>query len=219
MSAIRGECNGNFRSTPSPCTMRRTMNISRDPLPDRPMTTPLKTWIRSLSPSRIRTWTSTVSPMSNLGVDDFMVDCSTTLISWFCIVPSFPNGSSQPGMPGSPLSAAVGPAPSCDRGVVAAEQDLRDRPAAVDARPGVLRILESSVRPKGLVDGALGIPKHSGDQPHDRVEDNHRGHLTSREDEIADRKQFGLKNLDDAFIEALVPSAEQDQARFAGQLG
>ncbi len=30
------------RSTPSPCTMRRTVNISRMPSPRRAMTTPLK---------------------------------------------------------------------------------------------------------------------------------------------------------------------------------
>src|SRR5271157_1974137 len=44
--------------------------------------------MRSLSPSRILTWTSTVSPMSNLGVVAFMVDFSTTSINRFCIVSS-----------------------------------------------------------------------------------------------------------------------------------
>ena len=27
---MRGEWSGNFRSTPSPCTIRRTVNVSRD---------------------------------------------------------------------------------------------------------------------------------------------------------------------------------------------
>ena len=65
--AIFGEFSGNFRSTPSPCTMRRTVNISRLPEPLRAITTPLKIWMRSFSPSRIRVCTSTVSPMANSG--------------------------------------------------------------------------------------------------------------------------------------------------------
>ena len=65
--AMRGECSGNFRSTPSPCTIRRTTNISRVPEPLRAITTPLKIWMRSFSPSRIRVCTSTVSPIWNSG--------------------------------------------------------------------------------------------------------------------------------------------------------
>ena len=40
--AIFGEWTGNFRSTPSPATIRRTVNISRLPVPLRAITTPLK---------------------------------------------------------------------------------------------------------------------------------------------------------------------------------
>jgi len=54
-----GECSGNVRSTPSFCTMRRTVNISRMPSPFMAMTTPLKIWTRSFSPSRMRWCTST----------------------------------------------------------------------------------------------------------------------------------------------------------------
>ena len=64
---MRGECSGNLRSTPSPATIRRTVNISRAPLPLRAITVPLKIWVRSLSPSRILVCTSTVSPISNWG--------------------------------------------------------------------------------------------------------------------------------------------------------
>src|SRR5262245_41209671 len=42
--------------------MRRTVNISRTPSPRRAMAVPLYTWMRSFWPSRMRWWTSTVSP-------------------------------------------------------------------------------------------------------------------------------------------------------------
>jgi len=56
-----------MRSTPSPATMRRTVNISLRPWPLRAMTVPVKTWMRSLSPSTILQWTSTISPMRKKG--------------------------------------------------------------------------------------------------------------------------------------------------------
>jgi hypothetical protein len=75
--AIFGECSGNFRSTPSPATIRRTVNISRLPEPLRAMTTPLKIWIRSFSPSRIRVCTSTVSPIANVATSGLRLEAST----------------------------------------------------------------------------------------------------------------------------------------------
>ena len=89
MSAILGEWIGNFRSTPSPATIRRTTNISRVWLPERAITTPLKIWMRSFSPSKIRTCTSTVSPISKTGTSAFMLDCSTSSMKAFCIAFSF----------------------------------------------------------------------------------------------------------------------------------
>ena len=44
---IFGEFTGNVRSTPSPCTMRRTVNIARMPSPRLLITTPPKTCTRS----------------------------------------------------------------------------------------------------------------------------------------------------------------------------
>ena len=81
--AIRGEWRGNFRSTPSPCTMRRTVNVSRLPVPARAITTPVKIWMRSFSPSRMRQCTSTVSPISKCGTSSFRLDFSTRFrICW-----------------------------------------------------------------------------------------------------------------------------------------
>src|SRR5215470_19303871 len=51
-----------MRSTPWPNETLRTVNDARVPPRCMPMTTPSKIWMRSLSPSRTRTWTLTVSP-------------------------------------------------------------------------------------------------------------------------------------------------------------
>src|SRR4051794_13235395 len=51
-----------MRSTPWPNETLRTVNEARVPPRCIPMTTPSKTWMRSLSPSRTRTCTLTVSP-------------------------------------------------------------------------------------------------------------------------------------------------------------
>ena len=61
-SAMVGECSGKMRSTPWPNDTLRTVNEARVPPRCRPMTTPSKTWMRSLSPSRTFTCTRTVSP-------------------------------------------------------------------------------------------------------------------------------------------------------------
>src|SRR5205823_2795243 len=64
ISAIAGECSGKIRSTPTPAEMLRTVNVSLMPPPRRPMHTPSNACRRSLSPSRTRTITRTVSPGS-----------------------------------------------------------------------------------------------------------------------------------------------------------
>src|ERR1043166_10101687 len=51
-----------MRSTPCPNDTLRTVNDARVPPRWRPITTPSKIWIRSLSPSRTLTCTLTVSP-------------------------------------------------------------------------------------------------------------------------------------------------------------
>src|SRR6267378_2126686 len=68
ISAIAGECSGKIRSTPTPAEILRTVNVSLMPPPRRPMHTPSNACRRSLSPSRTRTITRTVSPGSNAGM-------------------------------------------------------------------------------------------------------------------------------------------------------
>ena len=50
-SRAPGECTGNVRSTPTPCEILRTVNVSRAPPPLRAITRPWNTWMRSFSPS------------------------------------------------------------------------------------------------------------------------------------------------------------------------
>src|SRR5690348_17127756 len=63
-----GLCIGNNRSTPTPAETFRTVKFSLMPPPRLAITRPSKAWSRSLSPSRTRTMTRTVSPGSNAGM-------------------------------------------------------------------------------------------------------------------------------------------------------
>src|SRR5882672_1058396 len=67
ISAIAGACNGKMRSTPTPAEIFRTVKVALMPAPRRAMHTPSNACRRSLSPSRTRTITRTVSPGSNAG--------------------------------------------------------------------------------------------------------------------------------------------------------
>src|SRR5659263_186683 len=62
-----GECMWKMRSTPTPYEILRTVKLAPVRPPRFRMTTPLQTWMRCLSPSTMRTCTSTVSPGRNAG--------------------------------------------------------------------------------------------------------------------------------------------------------
>ncbi len=64
----RGDANGKMRSTPTPFEILRTVNDSATPPFWIAITTPSKSWIRSLSPSMTRTCTRTESPARKFGV-------------------------------------------------------------------------------------------------------------------------------------------------------
>src|ERR1041385_205561 len=68
ISAMDGACSGKMRSTPTPAEILRTVNVALIPAPRRPMQIPSNACSRSLSPSRTRTITRTVSPGSNAGM-------------------------------------------------------------------------------------------------------------------------------------------------------
>src|ERR1700743_2342736 len=64
--------------------MRRTVTVEFNPCPRRPMTTPEKIWIRSLSPSTTFVWTLTESPTPKS--TGFLRYCSDSILSsnaWF----------------------------------------------------------------------------------------------------------------------------------------
>ncbi len=69
MLSIKGECNWNVLSTPSPEEIFLTIKEEFKPLFLLAITMPSKTWIRFLFPSTTFTPTATVSPTSNLGID------------------------------------------------------------------------------------------------------------------------------------------------------
>src|SRR6266403_2206565 len=66
--------------------MRRTVNVSFSPRPLRPMTMPVKIWIRSLSPSITRVWTRTLSPTLKFPGSAFCCSFSIASIMRFIFV-------------------------------------------------------------------------------------------------------------------------------------
>src|SRR5208282_5699988 len=179
----------------------------------------------------MRTWTSTVSPMSNFGTDGFMLLSSTTLNKRFCIVLSFPGTVGFPatfedfrsrwfgqtgvsGGQGSPLL----PAPAGDGGMVAACKHIGDLPAPEHPGTRVLRVFEATLGPERFIDSASRISQDAGHQPDNGVDHDHGRDFPPGEDEVADREQLWLEDLDDPLVESLVPAAKQDQTRLSGQI-
>src|SRR5262245_51215163 len=76
-----------MRSTPWPNDTLRTVNDARVPPRCSPITTPSKIWMRSLSPSRTRTCTRTVSPDRIAGRSASCV-FSTSSIALIALPPS-----------------------------------------------------------------------------------------------------------------------------------
>src|ERR1700722_19786873 len=75
----------NVRSTPTPKEILRTVKVSLFPRPRRLITTPSKTWMRSLSPSLTFMWILTVSPGRNVvlcsAVDVFFFSSNAAIIA------------------------------------------------------------------------------------------------------------------------------------------
>jgi hypothetical protein len=97
---------------------------------------------------------------------------------------------------------------SADRLVVAAGQDLRDRPIAEHRWAGVLRVLE---QPGGerLVVGRRGVAEHARHEPRDRVDHARRAELAAGQHEVAERDLLVDARVEHALIDALVAAAHQ----------
>src|SRR5437016_1537487 len=151
--------------------MRRTVKVSFKPRPRLPITTPVKIWMRSLSPSTTLVCTRTVSPTPKS--TGFLRNCSDSILSsiaWFIIKVCWGAGVVERCRRARPFSTnpllhdsitplfhqhvrplLFGPvpglfrAPSGDFRVVAGEQHFRHLHPAELRRPPVLRIFQRSV--------------------------------------------------------------------------
>src|SRR6185369_5418921 len=148
--------------------MRRTVKVSLRPRPRRPMTTPEKIWIRSLSPSTTLVWTRTESPTLNLAGS--LRNCSDSILSsnaWFISSFSFSMlrriARARARLAGfvQQIRATLGGAsfglvrsPLFDLRVMTGQQHFGHCHPAVYGRPRVMRILQQPVA-EGLVLGAL----------------------------------------------------------------
>jgi len=100
--------------------------------------------------------------------------------------------------------------PGGDGGVVAAEENVGDAPAAIFDRAGVLRTFDEAAG-KAVVGRALGIAENAGEEADDGVGDDGGGESAIREDVIADGNFVIHEMVDDALVEALVVAAEEDE--------
>src|SRR5690242_16748259 len=134
--------------------MRRTVNISFKPRPRLPITTPVKIWIRSLSPSTTLVCTRTVSPTPKFA--GFLRNCSDSILSsiaWFiksllwwrlgaATTDCFEVGQVRSSFE-RPLLRLFAP-PLFDLRVISREQNIRHLHAAKLGWPRVLRIFQQS---------------------------------------------------------------------------
>ena len=64
----------------------------------------------------------------------------------------------------------------------------------------------------------LLLADHAGDQPRDGLEHHERRKLSPGEHVVADRELLGRQSLDDPFVDALVPPADQHEPRLLREL-
>ncbi len=111
---------------------------------------------------------------------------------------------------GGGAGAGLFPAPGRDLGVIPGQEDVRYLDPAEDRRPGVARVVQQAVG-KGFLRGRVRID-YPRNEPGRRVENRQRRQLAAGQDEIADRELFNRIELGEAFVNALVMAADQDQA-------
>src|SRR5215468_9286274 len=173
-----------MRSTPTPEETLRTVKVAAWPPPRRAITTPSKIWIRSLSPSRIFTWTRTVSPARNGGRSRRSgVGCAASML---LMTPPLPAACARG--PGAACACARAPgAPALHRRVIAGTEHLRDGQAPEDRRPSVVRSFQKS-RLEGLVGDRLRVAHDPREQPRHPLDHRERRDLAPREHVVADRE-------------------------------
>src|SRR5437763_5160336 len=166
-----------MRSTPTPAEILRTVKVALIPAPRRPMHTPSNACSRSLSPSRTRTMTRTVSPGSNAGRLVLRPSRSTAL-SRSIRSPSILISAPQIGPPLACQPLGLRRPPGRDLLVVTAQQYRRDIHSAIARRPRVARRGEQPVVMR-VARRRFVIAQRAGEQPHYGVEHAQRGRLAS----------------------------------------
>src|SRR5439155_3246543 len=180
--------------------MRRTVKVSFKPRPRLPITTPVKIWMRSLSPSTTLVCTRTVSPTpTSTGFLRNCFDSIRSSMAWFIKAdlecwrsgavesrsPTTAQDSATPSIHYSVLfqqipSALFRPllrlfqSPFFNLGVIAGEQHFRNFHPAKLGRPRVLRVLQQTATELFVV-RTLIVAQRAGQQPRHRVDDHHRG--------------------------------------------
>src|SRR5262249_9007375 len=115
---------------------------------------------------------------------------------------------------GEPLG--LGATPGRDLGMVARAEDGTDPAALAELRHGILRVFEQAVAEALL--RARGLLAHdAGEEPHAGVEQDEGRNLPTRKHVIADRNLLEATPLDQALIDALEATAEDDGAGPIGQ--
>ena len=104
-----------------------------------------------------------------------------------------------------------------DRGVVAAEQDIGDAPAAEFDGAGVLGEFEEAGG-VAVVGGALVVAEDAGEEAGNGVDNDGGGEGAVGEDVVADGKLAVDEVVDDALIDAFIVTAEEDEMRHLRQL-
>src|SRR5439155_7560804 len=211
ISAIAGECSGKIRSTPTPAEIFRTVKVALIPPPRRAMHTPSNACSRSLSPSRTRTITRTVSPGSK--AVRFVLSPSRSIARNRSIPsPSILVSGPQIWPPLARQSLGFGRAPPRDLLVIAAQQYRRHIHSAIARRPRVAGRREEPVVVR-VCRGRLVVAERAGQQAHHRIEHAQRGRLATRQHEIADRQLFRAETIGDPLIHVLVVAAQERQLR------
>ena len=108
----------------------------------------------------------------------------------------------------APLGFAA--APGGDLGVMPGEKDIRNFPAAKLRRARVLRRFEQPAA-ETVLTGRLFVPENAWNQPDDRIDKDDSGDRTVGQNVIANRNLGVDQVLDDAMIDALVVTAENDE--------
>src|SRR5579885_1674287 len=120
----------------------------------------------------MRTWTSTVSPISNLGGSFLILTASAATSRGFFMITTFFRVGGKRLRRASAAQPGLFLAPAGDGAVVAAEQHVGPGHAAEDAWPRVLRIFQPSRVVVRLLGQRGRVAQHAGHVTHHRVDDD-----------------------------------------------